>query len=131
MTGNISTHHFTIYVYLHTFSQDIIAYTVSIEPDNQSNHPNLLILPTVFPATEESLSYFKAHLIASGDQFRFQSRRKFPIFTMEVGKNYVQEFIMKQGHGLYLEYHNEPHFHQPMNSCSRYLSDPIHVYPFS
>lgn len=68
-------------------------------------------------ATEEYLSYYKAHLLQSGDCFLFDTQREYPIFTMEVGTNYIEGFIKKKG--IYLEYHNEPHFHQPMESSSR------------
>ncbi len=70
----------------------------------------------VMDATEETLSYFKAHLLQDGDCFHFQnSRSDFPIFTMDVGVNYVPNYIVKYGHGFYLEYHETPHYHEPID----------------
>ena len=69
----------------------------------------------IVDATEDRLRYYKAHLLHSGDHFRFETHHPFPIFEMTVGKNYVPTFIMK-GKGLYLEYHNEPHYHEPIDA---------------
>jgi hypothetical protein len=82
-----------------------------------STHEAEIKVPVV-EATEETLSYFKAHLLKPGDQFRFQTHQRFPIFTMEIGEHYVPEYIMEKGNGLYLEYHDEPHFHQPMDRAA-------------
>ena len=73
----------------------------------------------VVSATEEYLSYYRAHLLRDGDSFQFQTHRKFPIFTMEIGENYVPGYIMKSKKGFYLEYHNEPHYHEPINIAAR------------
>ena len=73
-----------------------------------------LIRVPVVQASEERLSYYKAHLLESGDLFRFETQSQFPLFEMSVGRNYVPAFIMT-GKGLYLEYHNEPHYHEPMD----------------
>ena len=41
---------------------------------------------------------------------------------MEVGENYVPDYIYPIGGGIYLEYHDFPHFHMPVNSeCRGYL----------
>jgi hypothetical protein len=73
----------------------------------------------VMQATEELLSYYSAHLIQSGDIFKFQTKNtSFGIFTMEVGEHYVAEYIIGSGVGLYLEHHNEPHYHEPMDKRS-------------
>ena len=85
----------------------------------------------IVQATEDTLRYYKAHLLHSGDHFRFETEREFPIFEMSIGKNYVPSFVMK-GKGLYLEYHNEPHYHEPMNThtggvylLARIMTDPV------
>ncbi len=70
----------------------------------------------IVEATEEALRYFGAHLLRDGDCFEFNATGQFPIFTMEVGVNYVRDCVMAKGKGLYLEHHNEPHYHEPLDS---------------
>jgi len=74
-----------------------------------------MIRVPIVEATEDNLRYYKAHLVHSGDYFRFETQSQFPIFDMTVGVNYVPSFIMN-GKGLYLEYHDEPHYHEPMDA---------------
>jgi hypothetical protein len=73
----------------------------------------------VIDATEELLSYYRAHLLNDGDYFHFETQRDYPLFMMDIGENYIKEFIMKKKKGLYLEYHNEPHYHEPVNEQTR------------
>ena len=79
-----------------------------------STYGTKLIIPIV-EATEEFLSYYKAHLLQNEDYFQFQIKRDFPIFNMKIGKNYVPDYLLKTNKGLYLEHHNAPHYHEPQN----------------
>ena len=67
-------------------------------------HADHLEIPVV-NATEESLAYYGAVLLRQGDRISFPDQ-KFPIFVMDVGERYVENFIMtEQGGGFYLDYH--------------------------
>ena len=71
----------------------------------------------IVEATEEHLAYYKAHLLKNGDCFRFQTpSNNFPLFKMEIGQNYVDRYLMRKEKGMYLEYHQEPHYHEPLNA---------------
>lgn len=71
----------------------------------------------IVEATEEHLAYYKAHLLKNGDCFRFQTpSNNFPLFKMEIGQNYVDGYLMRKEKGMYLEYHQEPHYHEPLNA---------------
>lgn len=69
----------------------------------------------VVEATDETLSYYGARTVSPGDVVEFPTA-VFPLWVMNLGKNYVQDFIMSdKGGGMYLEYHNDkPHFHMPL-----------------
>ena len=73
----------------------------------------------VLEATEARLAYFGAHLLRDGDYFRFRTRRNFPLFEMAIGEHYLPNYIMERKKGLYLEFHNEPHYHEPLDAPSR------------
>lgn len=71
----------------------------------------------IVEATEEHLSYYRAHLLENSDCFRFQTpSNNFPLFKMEIGHDYVEGYLMKKNKGMYLEYHQEPHYHEPLNA---------------
>lgn len=71
----------------------------------------------VVEATDEALAYYRAKTVSAGDVIEFPNK-VFPIWVMDVGKNYIEDFIMTpRGGGMYLEYHcDQPHFHMPL-SC--------------
>lgn len=70
----------------------------------------------VVVATDETLAYYGARTIRPGDKVRFPSDI-YPIWLMNLGKNYLDSFIMSEkGGGMYMEYHNDkPHFHMPLS----------------
>lgn len=43
-----------------------------------------------------------------------------PVTLMSVGKDYVEGYLLKEnkGGGFYIEYHDAPHFHMPLNPDS-------------
>ena len=73
-------------------------------------------------ATAETLAYYGALLIKSKDVIQFPDD-DFPVFSMNVGEDYVRDFIMtEEGGGFYLEYHSDrPRFHMPIRG-GRFLS---------
>jgi len=73
----------------------------------------------VLEATPERLGYYGAVLVEEGAVVRFPNH-EYPIWKMELGKTYIDGFIMTpQGKGFYLEYHHDrPHWHQPLTEDS-------------
>ena len=52
-----------------------------------------------------------------------------PVCNVEIGRDYIKEYIMKRAGGVYLEYHDRPHFHMPRDrhaggdGCRKRLRD--------
>jgi hypothetical protein len=63
-----------------------------------------------------SLHYYNVKLYNINDIISFD--HNLPLFEMEIGKNYVDEYIMKKAGGVYLEEHERPHFHMPLTEDS-------------
>jgi len=68
--------------------------------------------------TEETLNIFGCKLIKPGDMFSLESTKELPLFEVSVGKEYVQEYLLKEnfGNGFYIETHDTPHYHQPLDT---------------
>lgn len=73
-------------------------------------------------ATNENMAYYNCLLVNFNDIFIFSSHRTRPytLFEMFIGRDYVKNYIMQQnfGGGVYLEYHDNPHFHAPSNKST-------------
>ena len=101
---------------------------VSGEGNNILGNNGRLTLPDseievpAMDATEDALAYYGATLIRPGDIVRFPNE-EFPIWKMEVGPRYVNDFLMTvEGGGFYLEYHTDrPHFHMLREGSGHYL----------
>ena len=75
-------------------------------------------------ATDEKLNYYFSNLIENGDIFKLYNKSDIQNLTIQVGPNYFRDYILQEGlgNGLYIETHDTPHFHQPLNNnCSGYL----------
>jgi len=84
------------------FVVDTDTMSIPIEETNQTN-----------------LSYFGAHLLKHGDIITINSPYPIPITKIEIGKNYIDGYLLTDmGGGCYLEYHDTPHLHMPVNSNS-------------
>jgi hypothetical protein len=70
--------------------------------------------------TMNNLSFYSTILLKIGDFVQFDIENEMPITIMNIGKNYVKHYLLNQdkGCGSYLEYHNTPHFHMPLNKNS-------------
>ena len=88
-------------------SSDLFIY------DNNLNIPEMNTNP-------ENLNYYGAVLINSKDIFNLQNTKPMPLFEISVGQNYVQDYLLQEnlGNGFYIESHNTPHYHQPLNEFS-------------
>ena len=69
----------------------------------------------VIKANHASLLYYGALLITENQQVTFPNK-SYPIWKMEIGPHYVDQFILTEiGNGFYLEWHSDrPHWHQPL-----------------
>jgi hypothetical protein len=76
----------------------------------------------IINASHETLAYYNCLLLNFTDIFIFNSSYTKPhtLFEMFIGKDYVKNYIMQEnyGGGIYLEYHDNPHFHAPSNNKS-------------
>ena len=74
----------------------------------------------VVEASDETLAYYGGRIVQFGDVVEFPDD-DFPIWAMNLGENYVKDFVMTQkGGGMYLEYHcDRPHFHMPLTDDAR------------
>ncbi len=70
----------------------------------------------VAECTAENLAYYDSQLVKVGDTTRFDSTGNLPITITAVGKTYAQDYLMDpvKGGGTYLEVHDRPHFHMPV-----------------
>lgn len=90
--------------------------------------------------TKRNLEYFGAKLLNIGDTLTIDTPYPLPITTMEIGKNYVKDYLLQEGlgNGCYLEYHDTPHFHMPLDDKSsgylilgKIINDDIHLTAFN
>ena len=52
---------------------------------------------------------------------KFETKEPLPLTEMSIGVDYVNDFINNKdlGGGQYLEYHDTPHYHAPLNSDNK------------
>ncbi len=76
----------------------------------------IINIPVVI-ASPENLAYYGVRLIKDGEIMDVESPVPLVIAGVTVGENYIKGFIMRREHGggEYLEYHDTPHFHMPLN----------------
>jgi hypothetical protein len=69
-------------------------------------------------ATYANLDYYGAKLIKVGDFVNFETEAELPVTIMNIGKSYVDDYLKIEnlGGGSYIEYHDRPHFHLPLDS---------------
>jgi len=69
-----------------------------------------------------NLKWYNCKLYTIGDIIKINTNTILPLFKVQIGENYVKHYIMKKAGGVYLEYHNRPHFYMPLNKyTSGYL----------
>jgi hypothetical protein len=68
----------------------------------------------------DKISFYGAQLLNEGDQFCLQNKQIMNLFEMEIGKKYVDSFLLQNdyGDGFYIETHDLPHLHQPLDAES-------------
>ena len=71
-------------------------------------------------ATKENVAYYNCKLLDENDIFFNNSNDNIALYNMSITSGYVRDYIMDEdkGGGIYLEYHNLPHIHLPINENS-------------
>ena len=69
-------------------------------------------------ANKFNVSYYGAQLYNIFDRIKFDTTEVLPLTEMIIGENYAKGFIEEKelGGGQYLETHDNPHYHSPMNT---------------
>lgn len=69
------------------------------------------------PCTAVALGFYGAALLSVGDILSFDTNANMPVTVMEIGSNYTDGFLHleEKGGGTYLEHHDRPHLHVPLN----------------
>jgi hypothetical protein len=64
-------------------------------------------------ANRDNLAHYNCELLTDEDIFTLQTNEKMPFMEMNIGENYINDYIMNRnlGGGIYLEYHSLPHIH--------------------
>jgi hypothetical protein len=78
-----------------------------------------LVIPDV-ECTPEHLAFYGSRLVKVGEPISFQANAPLPVTRVSVGKTYATNFLMDsiQGGGEFLELHDRPHFHMPLDADS-------------
>ncbi|WP_120632670.1 hypothetical protein [Ruegeria sp. EL01] len=78
----------------------------------------------VAETTPEHLAYYGSYLVKAGDLVKFETTGNLPVTVTSVGEEYPEHYLLSEelGGGAYLEVHDRPHFHMPLDeSCGGYL----------
>lgn len=72
-------------------------------------------------ATSELLSYYNCKLINLNDNFSFEIEENLLHASMDISFNYVEDYLLQDnyGGGIFIEYHNLPHFYYPVDEYSQ------------
>jgi|LakMenEpi03Aug12_release.lakeMendotaPanAssembly.Ray.scaffolds.fasta_scaffold378635_1 hypothetical protein len=67
--------------------------------------------------SDQLLEFFGCKVINNGDVFSIDNKKEMPFFKVLIGKNYKNDYLLKEGlgDGFYIEKHDTPHIHQPVN----------------
>lgn len=70
------------------------------------------------PPTAGMMAYYGACLLNMGETVRFETDADLPVALMEIGAGYVGEYlhVAEKGGGSYLEWHDRPHLHMPLDA---------------
>ncbi|MEM9738158.1 MAG: hypothetical protein AAF770_03665 [Bacteroidota bacterium] len=78
----------------------------------------------IAPTNYEMLAYYGARLLHQDESLLFDTHISLPLFEMSIGADYLKGYMLKKqyANGIFLEYHNRPHFHMPVKAnASGYL----------
>jgi hypothetical protein len=77
---------------------------------------NVIQIP-ITKCTSELLQFYGCTIITNGDTLKLNNNIEMPFFKIIIGKNYKNGFLLQKdlGEGFYIETHDTPHIHQPIN----------------
>jgi len=80
-----------------------------------TNDSNIIIPET--KTTPSALETFGCKLIETNTGFSLNCDQELPLFEVSIGEEYVQEYLLQPGlgNGFYIEKHDTPHYHQPLD----------------
>lgn len=75
----------------------------------------------VADTTPENVASYGATLLKVGDVVEFETSEYLPVTVTNIGETYVKNFLYAEGKGggAYIEYHDRPHFHMPLEASAR------------
>lgn len=75
-----------------------------------------IVIPEA-PCTAEMLSFYGGRLLAAGETFQVEANANLPVTRMEIGAGYADGYlhVAAKGGGAYLEHHDRPHLHMPLD----------------
>ncbi|MDA0223278.1 MAG: hypothetical protein O3C11_08210 [Proteobacteria bacterium] len=75
-----------------------------------------LEIPEVEPCPSH-LAFYGCRLVKVGDTLSFDANAPLPVTVTTVGKTYVADYLFRKEHGggEFLEIHDRPHFHMPLD----------------
>lgn len=78
---------------------------------------NTIQIP-IIKCSQEFLQFFGCIIINEGDVLKLNNNTEMPFFRVKIGKDYKSNYLLKKGlgDGFYIEVHDTPHIHQPLNS---------------
>ena len=79
------------------------------------------IIVKIAETTSENLAYYGATLIKEGEGVIFEADKHLPLTEVSIGTNYIDGYIhvKEKGGVTFLEYHDRPHFHTPINDKAK------------
>ena len=78
------------------------------------------------PTTAQALVYYDARLLRVGDRVVFETAINLPVTITNLGGGYVERYlkVREKGGGAYIEYHDLPHLHMPLDDSAGGTPDP-------
>lgn len=75
-----------------------------------------IVIPEA-PCTAEMLGFYGGRLLAAGETFEIEANASLPVTRMEIGAGYADGYlhVASKGGGAYLEHHDRPHLHMPLD----------------
>jgi hypothetical protein len=82
-------------------------------------HMDSIQIP-IIDCVNELLYFYNTRVIEHGEIFQIENKYEMPFFEIDIGKNYKNDYLLKEelGDGFYMEIHDTPHLHQPSNNNS-------------
>lgn len=75
-----------------------------------------IVIPEA-PCTPEMLGFYGGRLLGPGETFEIEANANLPVTRMEIGAGYADGYlhVAAKGGGAYLENHDRPHLHMPLD----------------